>query len=432
MGRQPPTRGSSAAGKRPRRGGACRAAAGISASATGCLLAFLPACGDSELRKIQETFEVVAGQPSVDPSLPSVDRSGGEVRPGDFASNAPVQVDAFSQTQVGKVDILWVVDDSGSMQPKQDKVKQNFHAFISKLVENDNSIDYHIGVITSDTYNPAESGRLIRPGGLSKPWIGRDTCAPPSCDPVAKFQQVVGVGTQGAGDEKPLLAAMMALTPPNLDHDNAGFIRDDASLFLIVISDEEDSSCAPVRQAFGGGCSTPLQYGSPDYYARFLEGFKGFGRGDYVTMGAIVATRQDPLGTTPPQLGCRSAANPAEYAVFAPRTVAVATRTGGLATSICDDNYLPALTNLGFLATGARGSFVLSRVPWEATLRVFVTPRGGTRTAKTRGADYDYVRCRNGAAVNSIDFNLQAGLPPAGSVIEAEYTVDVRGIGACP
>src|SRR4051812_22536985 len=88
------------------------------------------ACADDQIRKVTEQYEVVGGQPTVDPSLPTIDRNDAAAKPQDFASTSPVQVDAFVQKQVAKVDILWIIDDSGSMKSKQDKVRANFQAFV--------------------------------------------------------------------------------------------------------------------------------------------------------------------------------------------------------------------------------------------------------------------------------------------------------------
>lgn len=396
-----------------------------------CLL--FAACGSDRTQHIAESYQVVGGQPSVDPAQPTVDKQGGQAKASDFGSNAPSMVDAFVQTQVAKVDILWVIDDSGSMASKQNKVKTNFQGFIQKLVENSTPVDYHIGIVTTDTYNLAEAGRLQNHANLSRPWIGKDTCGA-GCDPVATFRTNAGVGTSGSGDEKPLLAAEMALTPPlSTTGYNAGFLRDDAALFVIILSDEEDSSCAPARPDTEG-CLVPQTFGSTDYYARFFEGLKGYGRKELVTVGAIVGTTQtESLSVNNlPVKGCRSVDNQSDVAIYSPRTIDVATRTGGLATNICDANYLPALQNLGFLATGAKTTFFLTRAPYPADLKVYVTKPGQARTLQQPGVDYDYEPCAGSTAAvkNAIEFRL-GSLPPSGATIEAEYPVNVRGV-RCP
>lgn len=385
-------------------------------------------CGDEKFLTVEEDYAVVGGDPRIDPSLPTVDRIDGEADPSDFGSNAPVQVDVFKQTQVAKVDVLWVIDNSGSMSRKQQKVKENFNAFVAKLTSEETDIDYHIGVITTDTYNSSnEAGRLQNHAGLSKPWVGPDTCPVGSCDPVERFNQNASVGVTGSGDEKGLLAAMLALSPPLTAGHNAGFLRDDAALFIIILSDEEDSSCDPVRLD-QGGCTNPISFGLPEYYARFFEGLKGYGRKDLVTVGAIVSVKSDSLSAT--LNGCRSVDDSQDIAQYAPRYISVAEMTGGLATDICAVDYLPALQNLGFLATGAKSTFLLSRAPYQDSIRVLVRiPGEAEPRVQVRGTDYDYEPCAGstGGVLNAIRFRPNA-LPPAGSTVEVEYPVDVRGV----
>ena len=61
-------------------------------------------------------------------------------------------------------------------------------------------------------------------------------------NPASVFNTIVNVGVTGSPYELGLEAARMALTSPVIDNQNAGFLRDDASLSLIFVSDEEDGS----------------------------------------------------------------------------------------------------------------------------------------------------------------------------------------------
>src|SRR5579859_2945781 len=58
---------------------------------------------------------------------------------------------SFKQAKVNsKVDLLWVVDNSGSMLPLQTNLTNNLHAFIDQFVTKD--FDFHIAVTSSDAY----------------------------------------------------------------------------------------------------------------------------------------------------------------------------------------------------------------------------------------------------------------------------------------
>src|SRR5689334_5236429 len=49
-----------------------------------------------------------------------------------------------------KVDLLWVVDNSGSMLPLQQNMTTNFNAFMSEFITK--GLDFHMAVTTTDAY----------------------------------------------------------------------------------------------------------------------------------------------------------------------------------------------------------------------------------------------------------------------------------------
>jgi hypothetical protein len=428
-------------------------------------LAALAACEeDPGLRNVAEDYKVVTGQPQVDRGLPRVDSNPPAVNPDAFASNAPYQVDELVQLKLRKVDILWVIDNSGSMSEEQSKVRTNFQAFIQYLTQADPPIDFHIGVVSTDTSDPNHSGKLLTKQGLPK-FIscGRASDNDPyTCNvnnAVSAFQTMVDIGTNGSADEKGLLAAHLALTEPLKSSYNAGFLRADAALYVIVVSDEEDASCAPVNvTGFGGGCSEPLVYGTTDYYTRFLEGLKGFGNKPLSALAVIAATSNQPYKCLDPFTANQSCSAVSEtelssqacltgvqgnrqvlcfrgcsagadgIANYAPRYIAVANGTGGQAIDICSSNYAPALASLGFAVSGLRRDFPLSRAPFENTLKVSVKQPNTSTFVAADPSTWDYIACESGRT-NFIRFT---GTPPvADAVVRIEYSVNVRGVGPC-
>ena len=467
------------------------------------------ACGSDKLRRAAEGVEVVGGTPAVDTGLPGVDRGDGGTGGNVYGPAAPYQVDSFTQQQVQKVDILWVIDDSPSMALKQQKLKDNVSSFIQFL--RGQQIDYHLGVTTTDTFNPLESGRLQSRDGAPL-FISPDAGTLVEAD----FVKNATVGEKGSGDEKGLLGGMFALTPPlsPLSPQAAAncigsgpsadcFLRPDAALYTILVSDEEDSSCSPGRAypdpAATEGCDedairTRNGYGSIDYWTRFYAGVKGAGGTSRVAAitavdnhaydcktefagfcdanvnaacsmshpdcaanpfsssgccqaiaacyRSIVHTSQwcfvqaEPgTSTSPPHYqvsgswtGCKSTdpqtGQIQSVAFYAPRYAAIATATGGIATSICDDSYLPALSKLGLQASGLRSDFPLSRTPISTSITVLVD---GVKVAAN---GWSYVGCESRTAVNAIRFT-PAARPAAGQKIAASYDVNVRGL-TCP
>ncbi len=311
-----------------------------------------------------------------------------------FTEN-PVQIDSFQQAPNPVVDILWVVDNSGTMNPKREKLSQNFDQFMARLVESE--AVYHIGIISTDTDDPTHSGRL-----QGDPRV----ITPDTPDPEAAFAANVQLPETASRIERGLDAVRLALGEDLLASDNAGFLRADAALFVIVLSDEDDHSMGP-----------------PRYYGRWLEHFKGAGDENTVSMSAIVGQSPD---------GCAGAEAGLRY-------LEVQERTGGLFHSICSEDYGPVVDELGIEAAGLRRKFYLSEVPQEDTLQVRNYNWDDPECQTQGDCDGDLVcaashRCAAAleeasgeqgvwayeAGDNSIFF-LHDFLPAAGSQIEVAY-----------
>ncbi len=132
-----------------------------------------------------------------------------------------------------KVDILFIIDDSGSMSSAQDKLAQNIQLFTSAMEKNQ-FLDYQVGVISSSIGSsyPTRSGKLI--GGI--PLVTRKTPNGISVLP----NNISSVGTSGDATEK-IFDPVQATVDPSLNL-NPGFFRSDAFFVLIVITDAEDQS----------------------------------------------------------------------------------------------------------------------------------------------------------------------------------------------
>ncbi len=132
-----------------------------------------------------------------------------------------------------KVDILFIIDDSGSMSEEQTALAQNIDLFTASMDKN-KFLDYQVGVISSSigpTYS-TRSGRLLGNPNI----ISRTTPNGISILP----QTISSVGTSGDANEK-FFDPVMAAVDPNLGL-NPGFVRSDAFLVLIVIADAHDQS----------------------------------------------------------------------------------------------------------------------------------------------------------------------------------------------
>jgi hypothetical protein len=167
------------------------------------------------------------------------------------------------------VDILFVVDNSGSMDEEQNNLAANFGTFIDLIVET--RADFRIAIVSTDMVNPNESGRF-----LAKPNNPKILSANTS-NLRTIFSENVRLGTMGDGFEKGLAAIKAALSPPLIDNQNAGFLRPEAVLAVVLVSDEEDCSHPPgaIPEFDGDECVRNIgrMYPTQDYID-FLKGLK--------------------------------------------------------------------------------------------------------------------------------------------------------------
>jgi hypothetical protein len=134
------------------------------------------------------------------------------------------------------IDILFVIDDSGSMDSHQRNLATNINLFVDEI-RKFGFIDYRIGVTTSSVSDTLNS---VAPRGMlygNPKYVDRNT---PQGDIILKSNLIVG--TSGSGQEELLNPVYLALTPPMSTGHNAGFYRPDAYLAVVFITDAEDQS----------------------------------------------------------------------------------------------------------------------------------------------------------------------------------------------
>ncbi len=262
-----------------------------------------------------------------------------------------VRVDTYTQQAASKIDVLWVVDNSGSMAPRQENLAKNFQAFINEFSAN--SVDYRIGITTTDIFK--EAGKFV---GNPK------VLTPQTPNVAAAFAANVKVGINGAPYEVGLEAAHLALESnlaanaaavttcqkacsptvpacPSQCETNANFVflRPDAYLYIIFVSDEDDKSSQDTR-----------------YFYRYLETVKGIGNDGMVATAAIMGdVPSNSCGATPGL-----------------KYKALSDLTGGEVGSICDANFADTLKKLASNAVGLKRKFALQMKPNVETLKVFI------------------------------------------------------------
>ncbi|WP_413581137.1 hypothetical protein [Bdellovibrio sp. HCB288] len=128
-----------------------------------------------------------------------------------------------------KIDILWIIDNSGSMAPSQKNLSENFKSFIQRFQTNNN--DFRMAVGTTDAWKSSSLARLRNNAGYYV--MDKST---PNLENV--FINTVKQGVNGDGDERAFESMKDVLSLQA----NSSFRRPDAFLAVIIVSDEEDFS----------------------------------------------------------------------------------------------------------------------------------------------------------------------------------------------
>ncbi len=299
-----------------------------------------------------------------------------------------LQTDVFTQDIKPQADILLTVDSSGSMSDKQASLGSNFASFI--LYANAANVDYQIGVTTADDddavcimgicTDAGDKGRLR--GTATNPKVL--TPLTPQVD--QKFRDKVNVGINGSGTEEGFITSLKALTPPLITGENAGFLRYDANLAIVVVSDAGDQS------------PDPFSY----YFNRFMN-IKGFNRANMFTFNIVGPFEMDaPSGCTYDDTHDASS------------YLQMATQTNGVKEEICTPDWAAALQNLGKTAFGFRTTFFLTSVPDLNGGKTLDVKVNGVASPSTDWA-YD-------AAANAVAFDA-AKTPSPGDSLSITYFV---------
>jgi len=153
-----------------------------------------------------------------------------------------------------KVDYLFVIDNSASMGDNQRKLVESFDGFIEGVEDSQADLDsVHVGVVTTDAYAAnaqgcnAMGGLVTRTGGYNSsnaecgPYAEGHNYMTELDDLETTFPCAAQVGTTGSIMEHPLEALTSAVTTMQEPGEcNEGFIREDALLVTVIVTDEDD------------------------------------------------------------------------------------------------------------------------------------------------------------------------------------------------
>jgi hypothetical protein len=233
------------------------------------------------MSKAVSVFALMLGFAACGPANRGDDGMGGDDGTGTDGGNQP--------RQCNKMDIVFVVDDSGSMAEEQDNLASNFPMFATLLSNYTTSdglkIDYRVALTTTGrdiTYNApgpfggtmtfhetGPDGEFFNNCGLAKRWL-----EPTDTNMQQTLACRADVGTDGSGMEMPLLMTKWALEKRVADT-NAGFLRDDALLAVVMLTDEDDSSTTQDNFTITfTNPNPPIDYNPADH-VQFLDTLKG-------------------------------------------------------------------------------------------------------------------------------------------------------------
>jgi hypothetical protein len=289
------------------------------------------------------------------------------------------QVDSIAQSSVAKTDVLFVVANTASMAEELSSLAANAQAFMD--VAQDFSSSFHVAVVTTDMIGTATPGQFLgSPKIITQGSQGGTQLA-------SIFQSLSATGAptnQGLAAVAAALASPLTIDPAT----NGGFLREEARLAVVVVSDEDDASS-----------------GSTEAYASLLGSLKRSTNQSMVTLSAIVGDAA-PSTNSHGQPGCTSSAGDA---AAGNRYRAAQQATGGQFYSVCSSDWAGLAQELGFEVFSDRRTFELSRWATGSGMEVWVN---GTLVPAT---DWTY-----DAATNRITF-AKAAIPPNRSTITVSY-----------
>jgi hypothetical protein len=228
-----------------------------------------------------------------------------------------------------RVDFIWVVDNSASMQEEQQALAQTADAFFDGLQTS--QIDFRLGVVTTD-------GEALQGGGFTTD--------------LQEFKDNVRVGINGNGDEQGLEFGLRALERTRTSTNEDQRLRDGAVPVVIFFSDEESALLRPV----------------PEY----VDGFQAQGALGFAIVG-------------PRPRGCRAIGR--GVARVGENYIRAVEELGGTTASICSQDFTEPIREILIAAAGKASQTTLRNTPVSGSLEVAFP---GALIARSRLQGFDY------------------------------------------
>ncbi len=274
------------------------------------------------------------------------------------------KVETFVQrtSQKGVLDVMVVVDSSGSMKEEQINLSTKLQPLLSAVVNS----DWRIAINTTDPSN----GCIV------------DVVDNEDSNIAMKFEDaILSIGTSGSGNERGVLQAVSGLKGECLSE---GWVRSSSTVAVVIVSDEDNCS--------DGTMCGSNDYANTSYLKDYLSSIRDIG--DQAKVYGIIS---DPVNP------CGSAYN------HAPLYKSLAIETGGDIGDICEADYSVTLSKISeSIALQLKDQYALEYEP-SSSGAVAVKVNGESKLA---GVHYSI----SGNVVSFIE------VPSEGSIIEISYS----------
>ena len=233
----------------------------------------------------------------------------------------------LSQNAMGVLDLLVVIDDSGSMAEEQHNLSTKLSPLLSKI----SSSDWRIGVIT--TSENTRMRAIINKGDI---------------DAENQFAQAVRAGTLGNSNERGVYQAIRGLSMK-------GFLREGSSVAVLIVSDEDNHDADPWL-AILSRYIQPMNLYKSDQLLSFLADNAKRKLGESARVYGIIHV---------PNTRCSTA-----YSEGIDYQKAIQATFGKMG-SICDSDYTPTLSAIsGDVKSILKSSWQLKSLPAAGSVEV--------------------------------------------------------------
>ena len=275
-------------------------------------------------------------------------------------------------TGSGVLDLVVVIDNSGSMAEEQNNLAEKMSALMSAI----SNSDWQIAVTTTDPADNCVRSLIKKDSFLAE----------------TRFRNAINAGINGDGIERPFLKAVEALKS-DCFWGPGHWVRPGSTVAVLIVTDEDNCHADP---ATGYQCNGLVDRES-SYLVNYLSSIRKIG-----TEARVYGLLWHP---SQPVSAC-----PTAYKTAVKVSEAIQA-TGGTWGSICDTDFTPTLNRISSdVARILKKDFTLKNMPDAGTLRITVDGQPWTKFTQEGLVVHFTENPREGAAINVQYSSGAAGL----------------------